>query len=415
MANYDVTRIAGNIGALNALNSLNQINQQLATHQSRLSSGKRINSAADDPAGLTIATKMNAQDQGLQTAASNIGDAQNLLSVAESGLSGINDILVQMRNKAQQGASDTLGTEERKALVQQMSAYAQQIDDAVTQTQWNGNKLIDGTFGASGKAMTFQTGANVGDITTLQGLENMSASGGLGLSTKAASTPAAYVDNSSALVWANIGGKLGINSASAGNLKSGNYTVSVGYSADGLASTVKLLDTQGNTIDSQAVDLKTADLTVNFAVNGTGLGVNIKDLANATAANGGTSAASTTFTAGLSYSATGTGSYSLTGLASDGSSNAATFSSYLSVIDTAMSKISSQMSMIGAMEGRLNYKSDQVANSQINVEGAYNRIMNADMASEQVQSSKLQILQQTATAMLAQANTAPQFILSLFK
>jgi flagellin len=109
MANVDVTRIAGNIGALNALNSLQNINKQLATHQTRLSTGKRINSAADDPAGLTIATKMMARSQGMSVVIDNIGDASNMLSVAESGLSKMNDIMVQMRNKAEQAASDTLG------------------------------------------------------------------------------------------------------------------------------------------------------------------------------------------------------------------------------------------------------------------------------------------------------------------
>jgi flagellin len=161
MADYDVTRIAGNIGAMNALNALSSINKQLATHQARLATGKRINSAADDPAGLTIATKMDARSQGLSTALDNIGDANNLLSVAESGLSKINDLLVQMRNKAESGASDTMGSSERGALVQQMQAYAQQINDIVTQTKWSstGSSLIDGTYGSKGgQTLTFQTG-----------------------------------------------------------------------------------------------------------------------------------------------------------------------------------------------------------------------------------------------------------------
>ena len=94
MASVDVTRIASNIGALNALNSLTTINKQLALHQTRLQTGKRINSAADDPAGLTIATKMLARSEGMKVALDNIGDAKNMLSVAEGGMSKINDILV---------------------------------------------------------------------------------------------------------------------------------------------------------------------------------------------------------------------------------------------------------------------------------------------------------------------------------
>jgi len=155
MATADFSRIATNIGALNALQSMRNINAKLGIHQERLATGKRINSAMDDPAGLTIATKLNARSEGLKTALDNIGDAKNLLSVSESGLSRINDIVIQMRNKSEQAASDTLGTEERGAIVTQMKAYAAQIDDIVAQTTWNGTKLIDGSFNA-----TFQTGAD---------------------------------------------------------------------------------------------------------------------------------------------------------------------------------------------------------------------------------------------------------------
>ena len=146
MANVDVTRIASNIGALNSLWALQTVNKQLGVAQTRLSTGKRINSAADDPAGLTIATKLNSRSEGLKVALGNIGDAKNLLAVAEAGVGRITDIIVQMKNKASQGASDTMGINERTAIQAQLDAYAQQIDDIVTQTAWNGNKLIDGNY-----------------------------------------------------------------------------------------------------------------------------------------------------------------------------------------------------------------------------------------------------------------------------
>src|SRR5690606_17987952 len=103
--------------------------------------GKRINSASDDPAGLTIATKLNTRSEGLKQALSNIGDAKSLLSVAESGLTRINDIMVQMRNKAEAAASDTLGQDERDAVITQLKEFAAQIDDTVDQTEWNDTKL----------------------------------------------------------------------------------------------------------------------------------------------------------------------------------------------------------------------------------------------------------------------------------
>ncbi|HBY02347.1 MAG TPA: flagellin protein, partial [Rikenellaceae bacterium] len=96
-------------------------------------------------------------------------------------------------------------------------------------------------------------------------------------------------------------------------------------------------------------------------------------------------------------------------------SNADDFAAYMKKIDDAMVLVNSQLSKIGSLTGSLTFKEDQVSSSQINIEASYNRIMNANMAEEQVNASKLTILQQTSTAMLAQANAAPQFLLSLFK
>ena len=295
MANADFTRIATNIGALNALNSLRNVNNRLGMHQQRLATGKRINSAADDPAGLTIATKLNTRSEGLKQALSNIGDAKSLLSVAESGLSRINDIMVQMRNKAEAAASDTLGQDERDAVVTQLKEFAAQIDDIVEQTEWNDTKLIDGSFNTS--SLTFQTGADKGDTTSLSGLKDMKASTTSGL---------------------NIGSSSSITS----------------------------------------------------------------------------------------YSVTG-------GLTS--ASSASDFASYMDDISTAMDTVSSQLSKVGSLSARLTFKEDQIAVAQVNVEASYNRIMNADMAFEQLEATKFSILQQTSTTMLAQANQAPQGVLSLFR
>ncbi|HEX2998119.1 MAG TPA: flagellin, partial [Anaerolineales bacterium] len=193
MATVDITRIASNIGALNALNSLQTINAKLATHQTRLSTGKRINSSSDDPAGLTIATKMLARSEGLKVTLDNIGDAKNMLSVAEGGLSKMTDIIMQMRNKAEQAASDTLGSSERATIQTQLSSYAQQLQDIIDQTKWNSVKLLDNSTGAK----TFQTGVDEGE-STVWTLPNALDPSTLNLSKLvAAATPTAIVTGAS--------------------------------------------------------------------------------------------------------------------------------------------------------------------------------------------------------------------------
>ncbi|HMQ52843.1 MAG TPA: flagellin [Anaerolineae bacterium] len=403
MANADFTRIATNIGALNALQSLRNVNNSLGIHQRNLATGKRINEASDDPAGLTIATKLNARSQGLNQALGNIGDAKSLLSVAESGLSRVNDILIQMRNKAEAAASDTLGVEERNAVVTQLSAYAEQIDDIVAQTKWNGNKLIDGSYKEGTATLTFQTGADKGDTTKMTGLVDVSASEGNGLdiaaktamskeSTALSTVTSKTVHDVSVSTGAYSGGYAvevsGTNSTQMSvTLSGGGYseTITANLSADngtatfssttfGGAITVQL----GAFKDNESLD-KTAVAGVNKA-NDYGITV-----------DGNTSKLLT------------------------GASDASDFAEFMSDLNEKLDTVSAQLSKVGALMGRLTFKEDQVAVAQVNVESSYNRIMNADMAFEQLQATKFSILQQTSTTMLAQANTAPQGILSLFR
>lgn len=277
MAQADFTRIASNIGALNALNSLKDVNNKLAIHQQRLSTGKRINSAGDDPAGLTIANKLQARSEGLTTALNNIADAKNLLSVADAGMSKMNGILVNMRSLAQTAMNDTMGTDERAAIVKQLTSYATQIGDVVNETKWNDVKLL------SSSAMTFQTGADNSDVTAFSGISG----------------------------------------------------------------------------------LDSATLQINVTV---------------------TSA-----------------------------STSSDFGTYMNSISTAINTVSGKYADVGALINRLSFKEEQLAVAQTNVEASYNRIMNADMAMEQLESTKFSILQQTGITMLAQANTAPQGVLSLFR
>lgn len=278
MASSDLSRIAGNIGALNALYALQNVNAQLATAQTRLSTGKRINSAEDDPAGFQFASKFQVRSEGLQVAMDIIGDAKNMLSVAEGGQRKINDLLVKIRNKSLEAASDTVGTAERTAVATQIAAFSSQMDDIVTQTTWNGNKLLDGTF--TGK--TIRTGVDSGDTLTF------------GIST----------------------------------------------------------DHKGATLVGTVPD------------------------GSSTAANWGTFA---------------------DGIKTD-----------LETVGTAVANVGSNMARLTAQEGNL-----QVQHA--NTEASYNRIMNANMAMEQVNATKFAILQQTSTAMLAQANSGPQYVLSLFR
>jgi flagellin len=534
MATVDVTRIASNIQALNALNSLQGINAKLALHQQRLSTGKRINSASDDPAGMTIATKMLARSEGLKTSIDNISDARNMLSVAEGGLSTMTDIMIAMRTQAEKAASDTLGTAERATIQTQLSSYAQQIQDLVDQTKWNGVKLLDNSTGAK----VFQTGVDEGETTTWTvpqalvpgptGLDlskrvaaatatSASTAGSFGLisgspvfasstagnlselttgdwslniTDKAISTTQgkATLDVSSTL----IGGMSSLTTsasptATSTTMSSGKYELKITSTVSDATNTTVSYELKNLTdstwgggtgkvsfntyvaLAATSIDLRdgsgsTYGVTLNLGgSNAAGLNTNqtmafefirqgeakieLKDSVG-TAQNilqykvDGTTVTGNGF---ASYAkATGAAEYN-TGrgvrmllkdiglVAADSSngvqnftyermnnysvnvSNASKGGAYLTKINTALDRVTSVLSDLGALISRLTYKEIQSATAQVAVEGAYSRIMNANMAEEQVNASKYTILQQTATAMLAQANAAPQSLLALFR
>jgi flagellin len=279
MANADLSRINTNIAALNALNALREVNSKLATHQLRLATGRRINSAGDDPAGMTFAKKLDSRARGLAVARDIIGDVQNLTAVGEGGIQQISEILITMKEKILQAASDTIGTAERAAVESQLDDFAAEIDQIVTSTTWGGVTLLDGTY--TGKQ--FQVGEQATD------------------------------------------------------------TLSFGISQDHRAAALSVAD---------------SDLDVT------------------------TSAAASTS---------------------------------LSNVNTALNTINTSLQSIGSVSARMSVKEANISVAINNVVASYSRIYNADMAMEQLEATKYLVLQQTATAMLAQANLAPQSILSLIR
>jgi len=274
-----LTRIATNINALNALDALNKVNDELGIHQLRLATGKRINSAKDDAAGWVIGKGMEARSRGLAQALNNVGDAQSLLGVADSGLQSILDILITMKEKVTQAASDTLGPNERDAVEAQLDDLATEIDSIVTQTSYNSVALIDGTY--SNK--TFQIGSETADTMTVSIAQN-----------------------------------------------------------------------------HQAASLGVAD--ANLVVD--------------TGAHAGEA---------------------------------------LSAVNTAINTVNSTIRSVGSLGARLDVKASALASIISNTEAAKSQILDADLAREQLEAVKLQILQQAGTAALAQANLAPQSVLALFK
>ncbi len=187
-----MTVINTNVSALRAQNNSRVASQMQSQAMERLSSGKRINAAKDDAAGLAIATRMSSNARGMTQAIRNANDGISLAQTADSAAGSISDILVRMRDLALQASTGTNGTTDRGAIQTEVAALISQIGDVASRTTFNGNTLING--GTSTTAgFDIQTGLNATEVVNIK-IANLNATGlgvnALDFSTAAGATGA---------------------------------------------------------------------------------------------------------------------------------------------------------------------------------------------------------------------------------
>ncbi|NBC01720.1 MAG: flagellin, partial [Bacteroidetes bacterium] len=141
----DLTRINTNVQSLRAYNQLQQTNSRLNDHQLRLATGKRINEAADDSAGFALSKKLEARIRGQRQAQANIGDAQSMLTVAESATTTMMDIVQSMKEKVVQARNDSMGDGERDLIQGYIDEMALELQDLADHSEFNGVALLNGT------------------------------------------------------------------------------------------------------------------------------------------------------------------------------------------------------------------------------------------------------------------------------
>jgi flagellin len=276
-------RINNNVEAFNTHRQLVNSSAKMAKAMERLSSGSRINRAADDAAGLAISEKMRGQINGLAQAQRNAQDGVSLVQTGEGALNEVHSMLQRVRELRVQYGNDTLSTNDKTAIRDEVKQLASEITSIRDKTKFNGISLLDGTGGTSG-TITFQVGAS----------------------------------------------------------------------------------------DGETVSIATTSLT-----GGTGM---TEVVASATTA-------------------------------SDAGFSALT----LTDIDAAIGEVSTKRADFGSVQNRLDHRLASLSTYQENLVSAESRIRDVDMADEMVQFTKAQILQQAGTSMLAQANQAPQSVLSLLR
>ncbi|NII57861.1 flagellin [Sphingomonas aerolata] len=190
--------IATNVSALRAANASTSASNMLSTAMERLSTGKRINSAKDDAAGLAISTSMTAQVRGMNQGIRNANDGISMAQTAEGALDEVTNMLQRVRELAVQSSSGTYSAEDKTNIQAEVTALTKQITSTLANTEFNGNKLFDGTTGAAG-VVTIQAGANAADkvsltLTKLTDNTTITAATALNLGTATDNSAIATVD-----------------------------------------------------------------------------------------------------------------------------------------------------------------------------------------------------------------------------
>jgi flagellin len=365
-------RIQNNIAAINAHRQLQIADFGLSKSLERLSSGYRINRAADDAAGLAISEAFRADIASYKAASRNTTEASSLLMVAEGAMDQINNMLTRLKELATQAASANAGSNLDK-LNAEGNALVNEIERIVQSTEYANTKLINGTFGVGISAGSTATASDGVDA----------ASGMIAQETYNITTAAAGAGLVDVTVTTGNGSQT-INDVA---IPSGSNTTEVNFTAFGLS------------------------LTFNNALTSTGSPGTIlgTDSGNSTFQVGADNDANNRITISIGDVTTGT-----LGLSTDQLLDAGDAQTFLTTIDTAISNVTDERGTIGAAQNRLAYAAANLASTIENYTSSESVIRDVDMAAEMTAFTKNQILLQAGTAMLAQANLAPQQVLALF-
>jgi flagellin len=362
------TVINTNMQSTIARDALKLNGRAMADAMEQLSTGKRINSASDDAAGLAISQTMTAQIRSLNTAVRNANDAVSMAQTAEGALIEVGNMLQRMRELAIQASTGTISTTQRGYLKSEATALADQIDSTIANTRWNGMQVLS------------EASMNAGVIVQVgeSGLETATA-----LNDKVTTT--------------NGSNEVTITHASHG-FKSGDVVV----------------------VNSQAAAVGGITLSGPYSITVTDNN-NYKVIAsanaNAAAANGGgalsVSLAKSMF-AVKGASLTEVGKSTILAAASD-FDTAAEASAAVAKVDTALNAVSTARASLGVGINRLTSASDNLANIAQNATESRSRILDTDYAAATTELARTMIIQQAGTAVLAQANQRPQFVLALLR
>lgn len=385
-----------NVMSITAQRNLNSASAGMSTSIQRLSSGLRINSAKDDAAGMAISERFTTQIRGLDVAARNANDGISLAQTAEGAMVEIGNNLQRIRELSVQAANATNSKDDRKTLQSEVNQLVSEIDRVARQTNFNGTKLLDGTFSGA----MFQIGADAGQTISINSIvnANTNALGGVTFDTNtlSVSAPAAATDAGE------LKG-LKVNGVSIGDIK--------------VDSTGVVVDTQKNLVSKAVAEINAKmDQTGVYAeASGTAGEIKLTAIKASETDTGAFKAITAEATSGMGAftATTSANAPAKTFMSSLDITTVAGAQQAMTIADKALGTVNSARADMGAIQNRFSSTIANISSTAENLSASRSRIRDTDYAKETAELTRTQILQQAGTAMLAQANSSTQSVLSL--
>ena len=398
-------RINTNLNAMTALNSATKNTALAGSSMEKLSSGLKINKAADNATGLAISEKMRSQIRGLDQASQNTQDGISVVQTAEGAIEEVGNIVQRMRELAVQGANETNTGSDRAKISEELTQLHEEIDRIAESTQFNGKDLLNGK-----NTVRVENGhkiskpANMNDKITSIEIQDGFDFDDLGTEIKIKTT--AKGNNPSSKIELINGDKYGI-------------------AAEGLDDDGKLgKDSKVIITDSNGKSIK---FTVKDEINAVGTETKIGDIEKTTenisgkeislqvGANTSDSQTLKVKIENVSTKSLGLEGDTITKMAKEGKKGTDAANTMIKSLDKALERVNTSRANLGAMQNRLETTASNLTTSNENLTAAESRIRDVDVAEEMMNLSKLNLINQAAQAMMSQAKSQPEGVMQLLR
>lgn len=397
-------RINTNLNAMTALNSATKNTALAGSSMEKLSSGLKINKAADNATGLAISEKMRSQIRGLDQASQNTQDGISVVQTAEGAIEEVGNIVQRMRELAVQGANETNTGSDRAKISEELTQLHEEIDRIAESTQFNGKDLLNGTNTVRTEvehkvAAKAAVKNNIADVTVQDGFDfddlkeikiKKNGNGGVTFddSDKAKGYGIAVTEFDTATNKIKENGTVTITDS---NGKSIKFTVATGQELD-LSNSLEIgeLSTENKQISGKEISLQVGANTSDSQT----LKVKIEN---------------------VSTKSLGLNGDTITKMAKEGTKGTTAANDMIKSLDKALERVNTSRANLGAMQNRLETTASNLTTSNENLTAAESRIRDVDVAEEMMNLSKLNLINQAAQAMMSQAKSQPEGVMQLLR